>query len=422
MKEEYLHYLWKLKKIPFNNLFTTKGDILEILNYGIHNHNAGPDFLQGSVKIDDKIWAGSIEFHVNASDWNLHKHSNDPNYDNVILHVVFNNDLDITYNNGHPIPTLELKKLIDESDYKKYEYLIANSTWIPCQSQIKKAPEYVIESMKNKVLVERIATKSIFINELLEATKNDWNQTFYVLLFKTFGLKVNQDAFLHIALLTPWKIIQHVLNNELQVTALLMGQAGFLEDKMNDAYYNELVAEYRFLSTKYNLNPIPSTMIKFSKLRPAGFPTIRIAQFAQLISNADFLFSKILEIKKTSEIYALFDVNPHSYWDEHYTFGHKSKVINKKLTESFIDLIIINAIIPLFFAYEKHRNINTDKTDFLQLLDQIPPEKNTVIVQWGDLGIKSKNAADSQSLIHLKNNYCDLKKCLQCSIGNYILK
>jgi Protein of unknown function (DUF2851) len=422
MKEEYLHYLWKLKKIPFLNLQTTKGENLEILHFGIHNHNAGPDFLNASVKIDENIWAGNIEIHIKSSDWKLHKHSQNPSYDNVILHVVMENDAEINYKSGYAIPTLVIKELIDQNEYKRYLHLIENSTWIPCQQQIKNVPEYVLESMKNKVLVERMVEKSEFINQLLLQTNNDWNQTFYVLLFKTFGLKVNQDAFLSIALQTPWKILQHIQNNDLQVTALLFGQAGLLNIDTKDAYYQKLVGEYHFLKTKYDLNPVSSSVVKFSKLRPSGFPTLRIAQFAKLISKSEFLFSKVLELKSIAEIYLLFEVELDSYWDEHYTFEQQSKKTKKKLSKPFIDLIIINAIVPLFFSYDKNRKTSADVSDNLQLLDQLHSEKNNIITNWNELGVKSRNASDSQSLIHLKNKYCDLKKCLNCSVGNYILK
>jgi Protein of unknown function (DUF2851) len=256
----------------------------------------------------------------------------------------------------------------------------------------------------------------------LVESNNDWNHTFYVLLFKTFGLKVNQDAFLTIALNTPWKILQHLQNNDLQVTALLFGQAGLLDSHIKDNYYQELVAEYHFLRTKYNLHPVSSTLVKFSKLRPSGFPTLRLAQFAKLISNSEFLFSKVLELNSITEIYNLFEVELDSYWDEHYTFENASKKTKKKLSKSFIDLIIINAIVPLLFSYTKNRKTSIDEGDKLQLLEQLASEKNTIIEQWNELNVKSTNAADSQSLIHLKNNYCDSKKCLKCSIGNYILK
>lgn len=422
MKEEFLHYLWKYKLYNTSNLTTVNGETIEIINSGLHNLDAGPDFFNGKVKVGKTTWAGNIEIHVKSSDWLKHNHQTDKAYDNVVLHVVYQYDKPVLDKNNQPIPTLELKNIIDQSLYGKYTDLIESKDWIPCGNQIKLVDDFTINTWLNRLAIERLERKSEEIKHTLSFNKNDWEQTFYQYLFKYFGLKVNALPFEQLAKNTPLKITEK--HNQLgSIEALFYGQAGFLEEELKDEYYQNLQKEYQFLKAKFKLQAIDKSLWKLLRLRPANFPTIRISQLSNVLAKNPRLFSKVIQAKTLAEIQDYFRVNASKYWDSHYQYGgDTTPPSTKKLGINTINNIIINVVVPFTFVYGKFKQDEILVEKALMLLENTPPEKNTIITNWKNLGVTIKQSMQTQSLIELKNNYCSAKKCLNCSIGNHLLK
>jgi hypothetical protein len=422
LKEDFLHYIWKYKLFDTSNLLSQNDEQIEVINFGIHNTDAGPDFFNGKIKINQTIWAGNIEIHINSSDWLRHKHQIDKAYDNVILHVVFNNDRPIKDKNGIELPTIELKGLIEDKLIDRYNFLIRSKDWIPCGKQVKEVDEFTINSWINRLSIERLERKSAEIQESLKLNKNNWEETFYQYLFKYFGLKVNALPFELLAKNTSLKIIEKH-NNLFSIEAFLYGQSGYLEKAFNDEYYNKLQKEYHFLRLKFNLTPLDITMWKLLRLRPSNFPTIRISQLANLLNNHTRLFTKIIETNSVEELQKLFIVQASIYWNTHYQFiNEESSEKIKRIGINTINNIIINVIVPFTFVYGKSKQDESLINKSLNLLENVKSENNSIIKKWTELGLKSTNAMQTQSLIELKNNYCSQKKCLNCSIGNQIIQ
>lgn len=419
MNEQFLYYIWQYKQFNTRNLFTSTGEPVTIIQSGLRNSDAGPDFTMAKVKISKTLWIGNVEIHVNASDWKAHSHDKDKNYENIILHVVYNDDIKNTTSKH---PCLELKNYMDVNLFTKYKSLIGAASVIPCSSQISSVDPFVINNWLDRILAERLEHKTDIIRQGLELNKNNWEETFYHALAKNFGAKINAEPFELLAKLLPLKVLAKHKNNLLQVEALLFGTAGLLDDKGEDAYFLSLKKEFSFLQKKYKLQPLEKHLWKFLRLRPANFPTIRLAQFAQLVHQSSHLFSKILEVKNKKEIYKLFDCTPSEYWKTHYVFGKTSKAKPKSAGEIFIDLIIINTVAPFMFYYGKQKGDDYTTEKSLKLLATIKPESNRIINEWELIGIKANSAAESQALIELKNNYCNHKRCLQCAIGHKLLR
>lgn len=422
MKEDFLHYVWKYKLFDTSNLLTTNNEAISIINSGMHNTDAGPDFFNGKIEIESTLWAGNIEIHINSSDWLVHHHQNDKAYDNVVLHVVYNHDKDIYDAHNNPIPTLELKKLINDKLINKNNQLQKSRDWIPCQNQIADVDNFTIESWLSRLAVERLERKSEDIKITLEQNKNDWEQTFYQYLFKYFSLKVNALPFEQLAKNTPLKISEKH-KNVTSIEALYYGQAGFLQEDVDDDYYLTLKKEYHFLKAKFGLQAIDKSLWKLLRLRPANFPTIRISQLAHLLYNQTRLFAKIIEAKSIKEIENLFKVDASDYWNNHYQFGESSlNTSNKKVGKTLINALIINVAVPFLFVYGKQKQDERIVDKALLFLEEIAPENNNIIKKWKELKVSSNNAMQTQALLELKNNYCSQKKCLNCNVGNKILQ
>lgn len=429
MKEEFLHYLWKYKIFVTKELKTSKNIPLEILQTGQHNFNSGPDFLYSKLKIGDQIWAGNVEIHIKSSDWYVHGHELDANYDNVILHVVWTNDIEVFGYNNMVIPTLELNNIVSRDLIRKYQKLFSKPVkWINCENDIQAVDKFILNNWLESLYFERLEQKSIEIQQLLEKCANDWEATLFKLLCKNFGLKVNGDSFLNLANSMDFKIVRKEQNNLIKLEALFFGQAGLLFEEIEDGYYRILKEEYKYLQIKYDLKPLNKGQFQFFRLRPSNFPTIRIAQLSKLFFLKRSLFANILKAKSKNDLYKIFDIEPSDYWQKHYNFSLLSSKRNKKLTRSFIDLLLINTIIPLKFTY--YRDLGDVDVDyFLSIIHQIKPEKNNIVKKYESL-LKSNpkktpfiiNALQSQSLLQLKNEYCNLNKCLSCAIGNALLK
>ncbi|QTD39374.1 DUF2851 family protein [Polaribacter batillariae] len=421
MNEDFLHYLWKYKLFSKLGLRTSENEVLTILKSGLHNKNAGPDFLNAQLKIGNQTWAGNVEIHVKASDWYLHNHETDANYDAVILHVVWENDAVIYMENNQSLPTLVLKDFVEEQVLNNYRNLFLTPTsWIACQSSIANVNDFTIDHWKERLFFERLERKSTEIKILLEKENNNFEAVLFQLLVKNFGLKVNGDAFLRLAQSVDFSIVQKVSSDENQFSALLFGQAGFLEEAVEDAYYQQLKAAYHYLKHKFKLEAVSKNHFSFFRMRPNNFPTIRIAQLVSLFHQHQHLFSKLIDLKNLKDFYDLFSIEMHPFWKTHYNFEATSKFSSKKLTKSFVDLLIINTIIPLKFLYQKSRGA-VDEESFLEILKKLKPEKNSVISKFAEFGVSAKNAFETQALLELKNNYCAPKRCLECAIGVAIL-
>ena len=422
MKEEFLYYIWQYKLFSKRDLCTTENQQITILKSGIHNKNSGPDFLNSQVNVDDQLWAGNVEMHVKSSDWYLHKHEEDVNFDAVILHVVWEHDSVVFMKNNKPLPTLALKHFVDEKLLLNYKSLIdRQQSWILCENQIENTDTFLIDNWLERLYFERLEQKAIFIKELLQQTNHDFEAVLFQLIAKNFGLKVNGDSFLQLAKSIDFSIIRKVCFDEQKLTALFFGQAGFLEREVEENYHRLLTKEYDYLKHKYNLKPVANEQFQFFRMRPHNFPTIRIAQLASLFFTHQNLFSKLMSITKKEEFYTLFSFSIQEFWKTHFTFESVSKKSLKKLSKAFIDLLLINTIIPLKFVFLQSRG-EVDEEEIMQLIKQLSKKKNSIISNFSDLKIKSKTALESQALLELKNNYCTKKRCLHCAIGNNLLR
>ncbi|HEY1195646.1 DUF2851 family protein [Flavobacterium sp.] len=421
MKEDFLHYLWKFKKFNTLNLKTAQGELITILKTGDYLELSGPDFFNAHIEIGNQKWAGNVEIHVKSSDWYLHNHENDPAYKNVILHVVWENDTAIFREDNSEIPVLVLKDYVGKEMVSNYAELISPKTWISCEKQIKDIDNFVFKNWQERLFFERLERKSKFIYELLEETNQDWESVLFCLLAKNFGLNTNGTSFLQIAKSIPFSIIRKESFEHENLEALFFGTASLLEAEKEDVYFKDLKFRYFYLLHKYQLERTFVEPVQFFKHRPDNFPTIRLSQLASFYQKLPNLFSKIIELKTLNGVYDLLQVSASTYWLNHYQFDKESPKKSKLLSKSFLDLIVINTIIPIQFAYSSSlgESIAEDLIDFM---NEVASEKNAIIDKFNSFGIKSRTAFESQSLLELKNEYCNYKACLKCAVGMELLK
>jgi hypothetical protein len=421
MKEDFLHYIWLYKKLDFTNLKTTNGEILTILNFGQYIQQAGPDFFNAQIVIENQKWAGNIEIHIKSSDWYVHHHEKDDTYNNVILHVVWEYDTPIFRKDNSEIAVLELKQYVSKEELYKYKELTAQKSWIFCENQIKDVPDFVMSNWQERLFFDRLERKSNPIQELLQETENDWEAVLFCMLAKNFGLNTNGEMFFKVAKSITFSLIRKEALEVMYLEALLFGQANMIPETVEDNYPKELKSWYDYSVLKYKLIKPAIAPIQFFKHRPDNFPTIRLAQLAMVYHLHRNLFLKIIEANTIADVYQIFTISVSDYWKSHYNFDKISPKKEKSLSKSFIDLLIINTIIPIRFAYAS--SLGKENAELLiDFLSNIPPEKNNIIEKFSTFGIKSKNAFQSQSLLQLKNEYCNHKKCLQCAIGLELLK
>ncbi|MFP2997684.1 DUF2851 family protein [Spongiivirga sp. MCCC 1A20706] len=422
MKEDFLHYLWKHKKFDLKSLKTTDDLVVAIKAVGEHNLLSGPDFFNAVIRIDNQLWAGNVEIHLKSSDWYAHHHENDPAYDNVILHVVWTHDTDVYRKDNTTIPVLELSNYVDESLLISYRILLDSSKqWINCENEISQTDSFLIRNWQERLYIERLETKAEVIFNLLKSSNNDWEAVLFKMLAKSFGSNVNGEAFLSIASSVDFGMIRKVRSNPIALEALLFGQASLLDEDIEDHYHYRLKERYKFLKNKFKLNNQGVLPVQFFRLRPNNFPTIRLSQLASLYVNNDSLFSKIIDIETKEDFYRLLSVPASSYWNSHYTFNKETKGRSKKLSKSFIDLLLINTIIPLQFCYAKFQA--KQSTDvILSLIQEIAVEKNAIVDRYKSLKVPAENALHSQALIQLKKEYCNRNHCLQCAVGASLLE
>jgi len=421
MKEDFLHYLWKFKKFDTLNLKTFNGEEITIINVGQYLELAGPDFFNAQITIGNQKWAGNVEIHLKSSDWYVHHHERDEAYKNVILHVVWQHDTEIFRKNNTEIPVLELKKYVDAVTISNYQSLISPKSWIFCEKQIQEIDEFVFKNWQERLFFERLERKSKPIFDLLEQTNQDWEAVLFCLLAKNFGLNTNGEIFFKIAQTIPFSIIRKESFEVENLEALIFGTAGLLDSEKEDNYFKDLKFRYFYLLHKYQLDKTYVEPVQFFKHRPDNFPTIRLSQFANLYHSQQNLFSRINTLNSLKSCYDLFQVSASEYWLNHYQFDKESPKKKKSLSKSFIDLIVINTIIPLQFAFAKSQAKEIYE-DLIRLLNEVAPEKNAVIDKFNSFGIVSKSAFETQSLLQLKNEYCNKSKCLECSVGIELLK
>jgi Protein of unknown function (DUF2851) len=420
MQEDLLQYIWQFQYFNTSELVASNGDIIHIIHPGVHNHNQGPDFTGARIQINDTLWAGNVELHIHASDWNLHNHSADANYDNIILHVVWNQDVVIPDRHGHELPALELGTRVSKVLLEKYRELMLTSRFIPCEGQVHRVNNLVISGWKQRMAAERLLAKSSRILLLLQDTTFHWEEVFWQMTATNFGLRVNSDLFQRIACTLSVSILAKHKNNLLQVEALLFGQAGLLKGLFHEKYPQMLQKEYVFYKKKYGLPDVIGELF-FLRMRPANFPTIRLAQLSMLIHQSEHLFSRIKESSSLQEVRHLLHVEANDYWHYHYVFDEESGYKVKALGSQMINNIIINTVVPVLFAYGVHNDEQACKEKALQWLEELSPEKNKITKGFESIGFTNRNAQDSQGLLQLKNEYCDKKLCLSCAIGNGIL-
>lgn len=421
MKEDFLHYLWKYKKWNTQDLKTTTGDSICISQVGQYLQQAGPDFFNAQMSIGNQKWAGNVEIHLKSSDWYVHHHEKDAAYENVILHVVWEHDTAVFRKDNTELPVLELKNYTDKEVLVNYEQLTIPKSWIFCEKQLSDLDDFVLKNWLERLFFERLERKSKAIYELLEQTNNDWEAVLFCMLAKNFGLNSNGAVFLKIAQSIPFSIIRKESFEVENLEALLFGKAGLLEGEKEDNYFKDLQFRYFYLLHKYQLSSESEGQVQFFKHRPDNFPTIRLSQLAHLYHLHQNLFSKISSITTIEGVYELFQVRPSEYWETHYQFDRESPKKTKKLSKSFADLLLINTIVPVQFAYAKSvaKEISDD---LISILSHVAPEKNSIVDKFQIFGLRANNSFETQSLLQLKNEYCAYGKCLDCAIGMELLK
>ncbi|WP_037316449.1 DUF2851 family protein [Salegentibacter sp. Hel_I_6] len=423
MREDFLHYLWKYKKFDFTNAETTQGEKVLLIDSGTHNFNSGPDFFNARLKIGEQLWAGNVELHIKASDWYFHQHEKDRNYNNVILHVVWENDTEIQRDNDTTIPALSLKNLVDKNLLDDYRQLFSSSqNWINCEKNFKDIDDFTLRHWQERLYLERLEEKSGLITELLEKSDNNWEAVLFQMLAKNFGLNLNGDAFLSMAQSLDFSVVKKASNNNFTLEALFFGQAGLLRKQLNITYFKDLKQEYSYLKHKYTLSNSGIIPPKYFRLRPDNFPNIRLSQLASLYSKHKNLFSVLIASKSLKDTYKILDVETSAFWKEHFTFPKKHIERQKKLSSAFKDLVLINTIIPLRFCYSRACG-NDEVDDLLLMMENIPSEGNKIIQNFKKIRKGTvENAMHSQAMVQLKSNYCNKNKCLECGIGIKLLQ
>ncbi len=418
--EQLLQYIWKYRLYQSSALLTVDGAAVEVIDGGQHNTHAGPDFFNAKVKLGGTVWAGNVEIHLRSSDWMRHGHHLDKSYDSVILNVVEVHDAEILRTNGEPVPQMVLP--FPEEVREHYRHLVNADSTIPCSMQLAEMDPFLFSSWKNALLTERLQRKTEAIRSLLEQNKQNWEEAFYVTLLRSLGLGINNDAFERLARSLPLSFILKHADSLLQVEAFFFGQAGLLEvDNPSNAYLQLLQREYSFLQNKFNLKPIEKEAWRFLRLRPANFPHIRLAQLAALYHRTPMLFAKVMQLHSPEEFFILMEVEPNVYWQTHYDFKSESAKRNKRLGNTALQVALINAVVPMMFAYGTAVGQEGFCDRALLLLESVKGEDNSIVRAWKAAGVAVDSAFDSQAVLQLQKEYCDKKKCLYCRIGHRIL-
>jgi hypothetical protein len=424
MPEKLLHYIWKYRLFEAQNLRTTQGVLVQIILFGHYNaRNAGADFSDARIVLGSDVLVGSVEIHINATDWAAHHHHADAAYNNVILHVVWHCNKPVYRQDGTEIPQIELKNLVNPALIDTYLRLSENENPLPCHSFLSKIPTFTKNTWLERLAIERLENKTHAIAELLKQNNQHWEATFYQTVAKYFGFKTNEAPFLALAQSINIEILAKQMHSPTQIEALFFGQSGLLPTAPTPCVYTtQLQQNYKFLSAKYNLTPLQAHQWKFSRMRPPNFPTVRIAQFAALIQQSSHLFSKIINAKTTDELMGYFAHTPHEYWLTHYTFGEETAQKSKNFGKAATQIMIANVVAPFYYLYAKIRQKPELIDRATEILEQLPPETNHITQLYAPYNFAPQNALQAQAQIELSKNYCTPKRCLECNIGISILK
>ena len=428
--EQLIHYVWKHKLFPLTGLKTTDGQEVEVIDTGLHNHNAGPDFFNAKVKIGGTLWVGNVEIHDRASDWFLHRHDRDPNYNNVILHVAESIDVDVKTRRGDYPPQMRLQ--VPTAVREHYEELLTTDEYPACYRIIPSLSKLMVHSWMSALQTERLEQKTEAIAQRVKDCDGSWEAAYFVTLARNYGFGINGDAFETWAKLIPLQSVAHHRDNLMQIEAFFLGQAGLLDiaaiperyqqQALNDSYFTELKSEYQYLAHKFGLQAMDANQWRFLRLRPQNFPHIRIAQLAHLYFEQRAGLSLLLECESVKQVRELLATQVTRYWETHYVFGEKSAKSEKKLSAASLNLQIINTVAPILFAYGKHKNSEKYCERAFDFLETLKAEENHIVRMWKEVGLMVETAGDSQALIQLKKEYCDRKDCLRCRIGYEYLK
>ena len=428
--EQLLHYCWKHKLFPLKALTTTTGESLEIIDTGLHNRNAGPDFFNAKVVVGGMLWVGNVEIHCKSSDWYQHQHHKDSAYNNVVLHVCEQADCDVVTADGRTLPQLEIA--VPQYVADNYKSLLETDHYPPCYKIIPQLSSLTVHAWMSALQTERLEQKTKAIEQRVSLCGGSWEDAYFQTLARNYGFGVNGEAFEMWARTINLNTLAHHRDNEFQIEALFMGQAGLLQPEsiperyrdqaLQDGYFQKLRQEYAYLSHKFSMKPMNFSLWKFLRMRPQNFPHIRISQLSRLYYEQKSGLSKLLECTSVEQLEQLLNTSVSPYWETHYTFGASSAKISKHLSANSLRLIIINTAIPMFFAYGRYKN-NEQLCDLaFNFLEQLKAENNHIIRMWAECGMPISSAGDSQALIQLKNNYCDRRDCLRCRIGYHYLK
>lgn len=428
--EELFHYTWKHRMFPLKELVTTDGKKVEVLDTGLLNHDAGPDFFNAKIKIDGTLWVGNVELHLKASQWYQHAHDKDEAYDNIILHVVCDADREVYNSKGERITQLVIP--IPDALKGNYEYLLKEDKYPRCHNIIRELPKISIHSWMSALQTERLERKTEDIMRKLNSMCGAWEDTYFQTLARNYGFGVNSEAFEEWAKNVPLRAVDHHRDDLFQIEAIFFGQAGLLdinaapqshrEAMEMDVYFHRLASEYKFLAHKFSLTPMDGKLWRFLRLRPQNFPYIRLSQLANLYYNRRAGLSQILDCQNIDELSKALATQVSEYWQTHYVFGVESEKNEKHMAKASLEVLMINTVIPVLFAYGRYKHNETLVNRALDLLEELKAEDNNIVRLWRECGLDVSNAGDSQALIQLKKEYCDRKECLRCRIGYQYLK
>lgn len=421
MREDFLHHIWQFKKFNVVGLRTVQGDELVLIHSGQYLQQSGPDFFNAQIILGGQKWAGNVEIHLKSSDWYIHHHETDPAYDNVILHVVWDHDTDVMRPDGIAIPVLELKHYVDARLLENYNSLASAKTWIYCERELAGVNSFVLDNWKERLFFERLERKAAPVAQLAQQLGGDWEAVLFCFLAKSFGLNTNGDVFYGMASSLPFSIVRRESFDAESLEALFFGRLGLLDAGFEEHYPKILKQQYDYLLHKYGLEKAFLPQPEFFRHRPDNFPTIRLSQLAALYKRQQNLFDALMNAADASAIYEIMNVQAGAYWQTHYTFDKESPKKRKALTKSFIDLVIINTIVPLKLAYSQSGGEEVGD-NLVALLSGIAPEANNIIERFNKLKVATSSAFDTQALLQLRNEYCAHKKCMQCAIGLEVLK
>jgi hypothetical protein len=421
MREDFLHYLWRYGQFDARDLRTTAGQPLFVVHPGQYNAHAGPDFTDARLRMGGTLWAGNVEMHLRSSDWYRHGHQNDPSYENVLLHVVWEHDAPVLRADGSEVPALEMCRLANPGQREKYKALLNAPTVLPCAAHLSDLPAPVWIGWLDRMMAERLEQKSGQVDKWLQQTGNHWEEAFYRGLARAFGLSINADPFERLAAAVPFRLLARYCHSRFHLEALLFGAAGLLADApFADEYPNALYREWRHLQVKYRLGVLTKSEWKFLRLRPANFPTLRLAQFAAFLHGRQRLWEPLLAPDWTIAAWEVRELSP--YWSEHYRFGHLSPKFDPKPGQGLWAQVAINAVAPFLYRYGRHRDEPAHCRKAQGLLENLSPEKNAELSVWQQVGRPPQQAAQSQAQLHLSRHYCSTKRCLHCGVGVFLMK